>query len=197
MGDRRTGDEVVPLAISTREGREVWSQGLAESISRTSHPERQTQRVVGWEIEAIRDAYLYTDWPEFLFLQDSTRIKDPRFWDRIDDQSGDSWLLMPRPNCYMALYQREVLDKIEWHRYRVPVNEPFSQQKEWALAFEDWFIREYIGMATGVPVSHGGDLPAIFPELTDANSPKREMVHGELRMVMENDYFVKYKGTFR
>lgn len=188
---------LIPVVISTREGREAWLTDLLLSIENTNGRDRPVYAELGWEIEAIRWAYDNTDWPEFLFLQDSTQVKSDLFWPHIDALSGHSYLLMPRPNCYMALYQRSVLDKIEWHRYNVPTHEPFDQQKEWALAFEDWFIREYVGMATGVPVSHGGDLPAIFPGLTDANSPKREMVHGELRMVMENDYFVKYKGTFR
>jgi len=51
----------------------------------------------------------------------------------------------------------------------------------------DWHKR-YVEVA--------GNPQVLFPELTDANSTRQEERHGRTNLVLENDYLVKYKGTW-
>lgn len=122
-----------------------------------------------------------TNADRFLFLQDSWVVKDDRFWDLLESNTG-SVSITADPyfyGCYAGVYERSVIEQIG-----IPV---IADKREAILYEIDWHKR-YVEVA-GKPV-------VLFPELTDANSTRQEQRHQRINLVLENDYLVKYKGTW-
>jgi hypothetical protein len=91
---------------------------------------------------------------------------------------------VPLSNCptafgmYLGIYSRATLNK---------VGIPVAQNKEDAIRYEVEWHREYCNQE---------QVEIMFPELTDGNAKGTEEHHGRINLVLENDYLIKYKGTW-
>ncbi len=125
----------------------------------------------------------------FLFIQDTVIIKDA---DRLFEllESHETCQLLPRPGCYLGVYSSRILREMTIPT--IPLGD-----KEAAITNETVFVDEYINTAY---CAYGIRVPVIFPELTDgralADENMKFHVDG-LRLALENEVLVKFKGTFR
>ena len=165
------------IVIGSSPGREQWLADCTASISR----EHIAIVSFGFELAKISWVMENTNADRFLFLQDSWVIKDQRFWDLLEACTG-SVAINADPyfyGCYAGVYERSVIEKI---------GVPVVNDKREAIRYEiDWHQR-YVQVA-GEPV-------VLFPELKDSKAIKQIELHGRTNLVLENDYIVKYKGTW-
>lgn len=173
----RNSSSSLLIVIGSSPGREKWLADCTASISK----EHIAVVSFGFELAKISWVMNNTNADRFLFLQDSWLVKDDGFWDLLDAHSGsvaitcDPYLY----GCYAGVYERAVIDQIA-----IPV----ITDKRDAIAKEiDWH-KQYVGVV--------GNPAVLFPELTDNNSTRQEQRHGRMNLVLENQYLVKYKGTW-
>lgn len=160
--------EGIPLVIGSHPG-SPWLADCLKSIP--AHRTVKIHRTGGYEIAALRTACRYYD--RFLFLQDSTQVLHPEFWDIIDT-SSPTWLF-GGPPMYMGVYDRNQLEPaIE--------DAPPVMDKAWSIAWEGALPKRL-------------NYPVLWPDVTDATG-RREDRHGRTNLVLENKYLRKWKGTW-
>ena len=137
--------------------------------------------VPGYELAKLQWIVENTILDRFLFVQDSV-IVSPGLYDRLTAFDGSVALMSdPVPfGCYLGVYERKVLQK---------VGIPEIRSKREAVEAEIWWTKAYCAEASNVPV--------LFPELSDRNAKRQVEHHGRNNLVLENDFLLKYKGTWR
>ena len=163
--------------IGSSPNRREWLADCSASINR----EHIAVVNYGYELGKIRWVMDNTNAERFLFLQDSWVIKSDGFWDLLEQFEG-SIALTKDPyffGCYAGVYERSVIEEI---------GIPIVADKDSAIRYEISWHKDYVEWA-GEPV-------VLFPDLTDANSRNVTIRHGRENLVLENDFVVKYKGTW-
>lgn len=164
-------------AIGSSPDRQGWLADCSASLGRSYIA------VVnyGFELNKIRWVMDNTKLDRFLFLQDSWQVKSPAFWDLLDQFEG-SVALTRDPyffGCYAGVYERHIIER---------VGVPSVKDKAHSILLEiDWH-RRYVEV--------GGEPKVLFPELTDANATRIVERHGRQNLVLENEFVVKWKGTW-
>lgn len=131
----------------------------------------KVHRAGGYEIAALRAGCRHYD--RFLFLQDSTEVLHPGFWDVIDT-CEPSWLF-GGPPMYLGVYDRDQLEPaIE--------DAPLVMDKAWSIAWEGALPKRL-------------NYPTLWPGITDGTGRIEER-HGRKNLVLENKYLRKWKGTW-
>ena len=166
--------------VATTPGREQWLTQCLQSLAGRDVLVVSLER--GFELGKIEWVYRNTTLERFLFLQDSAEVLSKGFWGRLEEFPG-SVALLGDPSVYgsyMGVYERKVLDKL--------VGWPLVDSKMGSIANEIMWTRDYADKAGGVPV--------LFPDLTDADGHMGEKF-GRMNLVLENQYFRKWKGTWQ
>jgi hypothetical protein len=167
----------VLVVIGSSPDRQEWLADCSASIKR----DHIAVVSFGFELAKIGWVMDNTNVDRFLLLQDSWKIKDEGFWDLLESHSG-SVAINSDPyyfGCYAGVYERSVIEQI---------GVPVMADKRDAIRHEiDWHKR-YVEVS--------GEPTVLFPELTDANAFGQIQLHGRTNLVLENDYIVKYKGTW-
>lgn len=174
----------VPVVIATGMGRGDWVRDCLESIPRgdvTIH-----RSATGGELGAVRAMYERTNMARWLILQDSVVVKGPGLFDLVDAVNGPL-LVAPIPCMYLAVFERDVL-----HRLEIPQCEA-GLDRELAITHEREWMARYLDTARGL----GYECPILFPDFTDTNASDKVERHGRTNLVLENEYLIKYKGTWR
>ena len=163
--------------IGTSPGRSEWAADCLASVP----GEALVVSVPGFELAKLRWVLDNTTLERFLFLQDSVTVS-PALYARLSDYQGSVALLSdPVPfGCYLGVYERKVLEA---------VGIPQISTKRQAVEAEIWWTRAYVEAA--------GQVPVLFPELTDRNAKRHAIRHGRENLVLENEFVTKYKGTWR
>jgi len=165
--------------IGTTPGREAWlAQCLASVAGRDVFV---VSLEAGYELGKIKWIHRQTNFERFLFLQDSSEVLSPDFWTRLDEFDG-SVALMSDPRlygCYMGVYERSVLDLLDYW--------PETNTKELSIRNEIDWTQAYCDAAK--------DVPVMFPELRDSVGFEQEHL-GRTNLVLQNDLFRKWKGTW-
>ncbi len=165
------------ILIATSPEREHWLTDCLKSFKTIPVTIRSDY---GFELGKIKWAYENTNWDRFWFLQDSVVIKDPKFLQ-------DGWDLQTSvalSNCpvqfgmYMGIYSRKTLDRLTI---------PRVSTKEDSIRYEVEWHNEYRNYEA---------FPTMFPQFSDHNAKGTEERHGRINLVLENDYLIKYKGTW-
>lgn len=177
------------IVVSTNPDRTEWVERFMASYQRCQQ-EVEIVVISTWHFElgAIWKAH-HLGLHRFIFLQDSVQIHD---WDQfLDDcQPHDSALIIPRPNCYLSVFNRRVL---------LSMDEPAriaKGDKEAAITGETVFMDEYTRHAR----REGLATPTIYPTLTDGEALAAERYgnfNGEQRLALSNGIITKWKGTWR
>jgi hypothetical protein len=175
---------IVPVVVSTGDGRGHWVADCLRSITRGNVTVCLSR--TGGELGAIRMIHEGTHWSRWLLLQDSCEVLDNALFDLVDATTG-SLLIAPRPSMYLAVYEREILDRIG-----IP-DVPAGADRAVAIRHETEWMDQYEDAHRQL---RGGSVPVLFPDFTDANAPRREHRHGRINLVLENTYLRKYKGTW-
>ena len=165
------------IVIGSSADRQDWLADCSASIKR----DHIAVVSFGFELAKISWVIDNTIAERFLFLQDSWVIKNDAFWDLLDATNG-SVALTADPyffGCYAGVYERWVIKEI---------GVPRMADKRDAIRHEIEWHRRYVEVA--------GEPTVLFPDLTDANAIGQIQLHGRTNLVLENDYLVKYKGTW-
>lgn len=175
----------VPIVVSTGRGRGAWVKDCLDSIDRGDVTVALSAS--GGELGAIRMIYQQTTWPRWLMLQDSCIVKDSTLFDLVDEVDGPL-LIAPHPSMYLAVYERKLLDQIHIPDVQAGID------REIAIAHEGLFMSRYDAVHH---TTYGADLPVLFPEFRDGNAVRQEWRNGRNNLVLENDFLIKFKGTWR
>jgi hypothetical protein len=165
------------VVIGSSPDRQKWLADCSGSIKRDHIAVVNT----GYELGKIRWVMENTTAQRFLFLQDSWQIKDERFWQLLDGLSG-SVAITADPyffGCYAGVYERSVIEQI---------GVPVMADKRDAILHEIKWHKSYVEVA--------GEPTVLFPDLTDSKALGQIELHARTNLVLENDYLVKYKGTW-
>lgn len=121
----------------------------------------------GWEMGGIQQGKEHFD--EFVHIMDSTLIKDISMFDKLFEIKGN--VVLTKGNFhYMGKFVSELLP-----------NSPRMNSKDIAIFHETtWLPQPYIEFIPDLPV-HTNNFTTIY---------------GQKRMVLENEYMIKYKGTW-
>ncbi len=122
----------------------------------------------GWEIAVIQKGKENFD--EFVHIMDSTIIKDISLFDKLFAIKGN--VVLTKGNFH---YMGKFVSK------NLP-NSPRVDNKDLAIMMETrWLPKPYTEFEPDLPV----------------HSNVFETIHGQHRMVLENSYMIKYKGTWQ
>lgn len=134
----------------------------------------------GYEAGALRWCQRYLGAEKFFFMQDSARIKEPAWLDRImcDDRSYCVNDETGPYSMYTGAIRMEVLRKLSI---------PETSTKVDAVMYEMSFGNSY--------AQYDPDITVLWPELRLENA-RDDAVFGRPVKVYENEYFLKYKGCW-
>ena len=163
--------------IGTSPDRSQWAADCLASVP----GESLVVSVPGYELTKLQWVVENTILDRFLFVQDSV-IVSAGLYDRLTAFDGSVALMSdPVPfGCYLGVYERKVLQQ---------VGIPEIRSKREAVEAEIWWTKAYCAEA--------GNVPVLFPELSDRNAKRQVEHHGRNNLVLENDFLLKYKGTWR
>lgn len=132
-----------------------------------------TVMVDGWETEQLAAAAeLFS---RFCYVKESVRLF-PGFWEAIDSEPGSCWFF-PHPSSYMGIFDsRSVL--------RMLSRLSPTRDKEDSIRNESAIHRTV-------------RWKSIWPEVTDANALRVEVVNGAPELVIGNAFIEKLKGSAR
>lgn len=123
----------------------------------------------GWELGGIERGK--ERFSEFVHIMDTTLLKDLSLFDKLFEIEGNVALTKDHFH-YMGKYVTKLLP-----------NTPRIHTKDMGIFMETTWLDKTKNYSEFKP-----DLPVHTDNFTT--------IHGEKRMVLENDYLIKYKGTF-
>jgi hypothetical protein len=168
----------VLIAIGSSPDRSIWLQEASASIGR----EHIIVSNWGYELGKIRWLMENTTADRFLFLQDSWVVKSAAFFTLLDNTDG-SIAITQDPyffGCFAGVYERKIIEHI---------GIPTITTKLEAVESERYWHEAYVQTA--------GEPRVLFPDLTDDNATEVRVHNGRENLILENDYIIKYKGTWR
>lgn len=130
----------------------------------------------GYELGALKVAMQRTGEDIFL-LQDTCVIKNKKLFDIAASKKG-GMAVCERFLSYLGKYDRSVLDKLEL---------PHPGNKRQAIEYEHQFTHRY--------TCEDPHFSYLDPVLRDGE--RYEDKHGRLNMVLENEFIIKYKATWK
>ncbi len=130
----------------------------------------------GYELGVLKRAYEEIR-DDLFFLQDTCEIKNKEMFDYADNQPGGV-AICDRFMSYLGKYKRDVLAQMVF---------PEVKDKEQSIHHEGEFNRRYIKLDKDF---------SYFPQrLHDSNVFEEKF--GRQNMILENDFIIKYKFTYR
>lgn len=162
--------------IHPRGGSRIWLNPLLKSID-TDYDVFLTNHK-GWCMDGIEKAFADSDYDEILFMNETMLVKDNSIWDIVfDHHVGRSVALGSGYLMFFGKYLREHTDAIGYPKVKNKLDDVYVGEVDWNQRY----------------MRQAGDIVEIKP-LYDTNV----FVHknGRKNMVLENDYFIKWKGTW-
>lgn len=158
------------ILITTSDYTKDYLEPLLESIKETKYPiviHTNTNENNGWELAGIKKGKDTYD--EFIHLMDSTLIKDISLFDKLFEMEGNVFLTQGGYH-YMGKFVSKTLPDL-----------PNVSTKQEAIVYElHWLPKPHKYFEPDLPV----------------HTDKFEDKYGQKRMRLENDYIIKWKGTF-
>lgn len=137
--------------------------------------------VPGFELGKLRWVVENTTVDRFLFIQDSVIVSQALYGSLSEFQGSVALLSDPVPfGSYLGVYERKILQAVGF---------PNIRSKRESVDAEIWWTKAYCQLA--------GNVPVLRSQTCDANATKIVEKHGRQNLVLENELFVKYKGTWR
>lgn len=167
------------VVVASTPGREHWLNDCLNSIG---DREVLVLRQAGtWELGKIQWLYENTTLDRFMFLHDTVVVKDQTFFDLAFSHEGSVSITNdPRMfGMFMGIYTRETLSKVELYS-PVTQRDSIRAEIEWTGKYHQ-----------ADPSTH-----LLFTDFTDHTAKRKEERYGRINLVLENDYLIKYKGTW-
>lgn len=163
------------IVITTHTSTKPFLLDLVESLSGVKYPYiiiDNTNKQNEYEIGGIKKGMILFD--EFVYLHDTTYIKDLNLLDMLFDQQAS---ISPKRGMYLGYYNSKILEGMDI---------PLVSTKRDAVNQESFFMEYYI--------SESSNSNYLFEEFVDGEV--YEFKHGRNNKVIENNYLKKYKGTW-
>lgn len=158
------------IVITTSEYTKDFLIPLCRSLFNVKYPitiYKNTKENNGWELAGIQKGKETYD--EFIHLMDSTIVKDISLFNKLFEIEGNVFLTNGGYH-YMGKFISKTLPEI-----------PKISTKQEAIDWElKWLPKPHKYFKPDLPVHTN-----VFEE-----------IHGQKRMRLENDYIIKYKGTY-
>ena len=169
---------MLPTVIASSSDRAEWLAACAATVP----GDWISVAVPGFELGKLEWVFENTNLDRFLFVQDSVQIRSQALYARLSASTPSVALLGdPRPfGCYLGVYDRKTLAKVGF---------PNIRSKREAVEAEIWWTEAYVKAA--------GEVEVLFPGLGDDSAQGPVEYLGRQNLVIGNEYFVKYKGTWR
>ena len=167
------------IVIPSVPGREHWVRDCLASIKRPTLVLSQDN----WEIDKMRWLLHNTTFDRFLFLADSIVVKDNAFFDMAFSAGPRNVAVCNCPlkfGMYLGVFHRDTIAQLDL---------PVIADKEHAIAMEVHLAHQVQALDP--------EAPMLFTDFHDRLSKGTEHRHGRINLVLENDYLIKYKGTWR
>lgn len=168
---------MLTTVIGTSPGRGEWAARAADSVP----GDCIVVSCPGYEIGKLEWVVENTNLRRFLFIQDSV-VVTPGLYEVLSKYKHSVALLGdPGPfGCYLGVYERWALMNTGF---------PKITTKAEAVKAELSWTAKYLEVA--------GDVPVLFPELSDENAGPPVSHLNRRNLVLSNEYVTKYKGTWR
>lgn len=128
-------------------------------------------------MDGIKKIWDTTDYDEIVFLNESMVVKDNSIWEQLfQDYEGQSVMLSERFLMFFGKFRREMINKLEFPQVH-------SKRDDVVLGEGKW-CQEYMNLNDHVEIQPLHDCDRFIEK------------NGRKNMVLENDYFIKYKGTW-
>lgn len=168
------------IIIGTGEGREKWWKECKDSVSGCGYPVRLVCDSSLFELGVIKYA-LKMGYDEFFYMHDTCFIKDSAlFKTMFETLKGQNCCVSNYPNMFGMYIGKYVSDDLK------KVNIPQPKSKIEAVELEVTWTRDFVKSAKSVL--------CIQPPLRDGSNFVTK--NGRLNMKLENDFMIKYKGTW-
>lgn len=154
----------------------MWVNDCLASLEGYTRYPTHVLSTYGYELGKIKKA-AEMGLDEFVFLQDSCIVKDHALLDEMFDFDGSVALGAWPFFMYLGKYRLDTLKKVEL---------PEVNNKHDSVHYEGKWTRDYAEAES--------KLKHICRDLVDTNVFEER--HGRKNMVLENDYLIKYKGTW-
>lgn len=168
---------MTPIVIATTPGRECW---LAQCLKSVGDRPVMVLSDYSFELGKIRWMYNNTNFQRWLLLHDSVVIKDQKVFDLLFSypKSVAVSTCPVKFGMYLGVYHRDTLAK-------TGIPQPTSKIE--AIHYERAWSNHYCSLE---------DVPVLFQDFTDQLSKGTQEVLGRVNLVLENEYLIKYKGTW-
>lgn len=167
------------IVVGTVPGREAWLRDCLASIQRDVVVVSQRN----WELDKIGWCAEHLGCARFLFLSDTVVVKDDRFFD-LAFGAGERSVAISDCPIKFGMFMGVFVPDVVLHTFMPPVRD-----KEHAIELEQSWARQYS--------SFDSDAPLLFDDFTDAMAQRTEVRHGRVNLRLENDYLIRFKGTWR
>ncbi len=161
--------------------KETWLKDLLFDLKGCKYPYK-VNFTDNFELASIKYALENTDWDEFLFLPETTRIKRLELFDMVfKENKGKSVSICQHPTVggmYLMKYRREILKQM-------PI--PEVKTKRMAVFWEVVFNTFYAGL-------DDGNVVVLFPDMVHSDVFVEK--YGRMNMVMWNEYIERWKGDW-
>lgn len=163
------------IVIIHRRQDSIWLNDCLNSI-KTDYPVLISNHE-GWVMEGIKKMWQTTGYKELVFLNESMIVKDNSIWELIfHEYGGQSVMLGERFLMFFGKFRREMVNQLEFPNV--------TSKYEDVILGEGGWCRQYMELNDHVEIE----------PLVDGD--RFEMKHGRRNMVLENDFFIKYKATY-
>ena len=165
------------VVIATTPGREQW---LAQCLKSIGDRPVIVLSDYTFELGKIRWMFENTCLDRWMLLHDSVVIKDQRFFDKAFEYPR-SVAVSPCPTVfgmYLGIYHREILSVC---------GIPKITSKDEAIYHEVRWHEDYCKVEK---------VPVMFSDFIDHNNKGVKELFGRPNLILENDYLIKYKGTW-
>lgn len=154
----------------------IWMNDLLDSLQ-TIYPIIITNHD-GWQIDAVRETFERTNFSEIFFLNETMIIKDNSIWDIIFKRyEGHSVASSVHYQMFLGKYLRRIVEQT--------VFPTVDNRKDDIIFGEDLWNKQYMSLDTNIIFYH---------PLSDPNpSGNKQFKHGRENLVLENEYFRKWK----
>lgn len=165
------------IAIIHNKGNDTpWLKDLLASI-KTDYPVFLTDHE-GWCMPGIKHAFDTTDYDEIVFMNDSMVVKDNKIWDIIfKENAGKSVAMSEDYLMFFGKFLRKYYEQTDF-----PI---VTSKLEDVMLGEGKWVKDYM--------KADPDYVLIQP-MKDGD--RFVIKHGRTNMKLENDYFIKYKGSW-
>src|SRR5262245_45918726 len=169
------------IYIFCPEGRDTrWLNDLLETFQPNGYPWAVTSHI-GWQIEALENAFKHSSWDEIFFLNDTMIVKDNSIWDIVfQEYKGQSVMIGHRFQMFLAKYLRKYVEQTTFPRN-------ITSRREDVIFGEDHWNVQYMNLDPNY---------VTIEEMSDPNpdlAESHDFRYDRDNVVLENKYFKKWK----